>query len=142
MSSTSDFLRLRWPAFADKNTWPDDIIDNVYLPEAVLLVSKCKWGKLWQTGVIHYCAHLMEVAGPPVQTIPGALGGTTAAQTQPGGTIKSWKTGSISETYFDSSSGTSSGIGGIADSNLNSTAYGQAFLEIKRRIFRGGPLAR
>ena len=112
MSTTSDILRKRWSAFSCEKEWPTDVIDEIFIPEALCYADPCAFGDKHQTAVVHATAHLMILSQQKLGRVVGVM--------------KEWQTKELKEA-FDTS-------GLDVSEFFNTTAPGRAFVALRELI--------
>lgn len=111
---TASDLKTRLPEF---NSAEDDRVE-LFIADAQLQINATQWGDLCTLGVVYLAAHLMCTVGN--------LDGSGAVAPGP---VKKEKVGEVSAEYAVGSSGKAD------DDFLASTVYGQAYLDLKRKVF-------
>ena len=91
---------------------------DLFIADAQLQINATQWGDLCELGVIYLAAHLMCT-----------VGNTDGSGAVAPGPVKKEKVGEIATEYAVGSSGKA------GDDFLASTIYGQAYLDLKRKVF-------
>lgn len=112
MPLTSNFRR-RYPEFRET----DDECIGLFLSDAESEVSKARWGKLYERGVMALAAHLLKI-----RTDSEASGGEINRP------IASESAGELSVSYVQSTPTNG------ADDYYQLTAYGQEYLRLRRLV--------
>lgn len=124
----NDFRNLNAP-FADTCEWPRDIVESA-LCEAQDETKSCRWGEYGQCnqkqrGLFLYAAHAL------ISTYPLGASDESAQDASTKSLVSSKSVGDESVNYA------SSGEMGSGNQWLASTAYGQRFMRLRRRVGMG-----
>lgn len=112
---TATDIKARFPgAFTSIS---DALLETVIV-EASLEISEGLWGTYYDTGLLYLSAHIASMS---------AMGASSASVSGP---VSSKRIGDVSISYATPQGGVSA---------INSTSYGQRFLELRKRI-QCGPL--
>ena len=123
-------FRVDFDGFADVAAWPDNKVTRA-LEIADKETGSGRWGEysdlsIKQRGMFYYTAH--HLATSKINGSVTASGGTPSAVSQ----VQSKSVGDESITYAVNTQ--KAGL----DGGLDSTAYGQEFIRLRRRVGRGG----
>lgn len=120
-------FRQQFPEFQNATLFPDEQI-AFWASLAIKLISKSRWGDLYEHGQALFIAHNLML-GVYAQA-EAAAGGVP--QAQPTGTVTSKKVGDVQVNY-DAGSNTMEPNAG----HWNKTAYGQRYINLVRLIGQG-----
>ncbi len=98
---------------------PDDTV-NVYLSLAEPLISKKRFGKMYQQALAYLAAHKMKLSGLGISSGMCSIGDTIG--------LASVSEGETSVSFFNNQAGNTA-----TDSEFGRTVYGMQYLQLRKR---------
>lgn len=101
------------------NEVSDDTV-NVYLSLAEPLISKKRFGKMYQQALAYLAAHKMKLSGLGISNGIGSIGDTIG--------LASVSEGETSVSFFNNQTGSA-----VTDLEFGRTVYGMQYLQLRKR---------